>query len=161
MIYTQNLIFKKSNKINYCHLVSKSDHVHDQLSIDEIKTEETPPIIPDYVHNRASSDDRDSTRTRTITPQPVFSDDEHDSGVVPETPSPPIDSAFDNGLKQQSNHMFLLNTNLPKTNSNGTHDNDVFDHTPSTIVPTDPEQNNSPKVKLSNVLHKLHILGTQ
>jgi hypothetical protein len=52
------------------------------LSFDS-SNEETPEIVPPsaFVHNRSSSDEHDSTRTRTITPQPVFSDDEHDSGV--------------------------------------------------------------------------------
>lgn len=143
-------VFKYTLFLNTIYLVSHSECVNDQISIEEIKTEENivneeiPEIVPEYAHNRESSDDKDSTRTRTITPQPVFSDDEHDSGVVPETPSPPTDVAFDGGSKQHTNHMFLLNTN---SLHNGTHDNDVFDQALSTIVPSDPEQNNSPKVK--------------
>ncbi|KAI6169979.1 Serine/threonine-protein kinase RIO1 [Aphelenchoides bicaudatus] len=81
-------------------------------SSSEEKLESVPQ--PEFIHNRTSSDDHDSTRTRTITPQPVFSDDEHDSGVVPETPSPPIEkeTVIEPIPQNTVNQMFLLNSTV-------------------------------------------------
>jgi nitrogen fixation protein len=147
--------------------------------------DETPEAVPqsEYVHNRSLSDDRDSTRTRTLTPQPVFSDDEHDSGIVPQTPSPPMTEHDVSEPSQQTNHLFLLNSNAPLTNehSNGTSNNLLdnkqldsiqidestennglsfsqhFASVSSNQVPSDPEQNNTPKV--TNQLNTINLLN--
>lgn len=110
-------------------------------------SEEMPEAVPqlEYIHNRVSSDDRDSTRTRTLSPQPVFSDDEHDSGVVPETPSPPM-TEQEPLNESKTNHLFLLNTNTDSNGAPPTLDNVLSQS--SNQVPTDPEQNNSQKVTI-------------